>query len=88
MEVIYAPKAFKDIKYWKKSGNKVVQNKISELIEDIKKHPFEGIGQPEYFNINFLAGSRRINHKDRIVYMVSIEKIEILSMRGHYLKIR
>ncbi|HEU5366679.1 MAG TPA: Txe/YoeB family addiction module toxin [Hanamia sp.] len=89
MEVIYAPKAFKDIKYWKKSGNKVVQNKISELIEDIKKHPFEGIGQPELLQYK-LSGlwSRRINHKDRIVYMVSIEKIEILSMRGHYLKIR
>jgi toxin YoeB len=88
MEVVYSPKALTDAKYWKNSGNKGVQNKISELIKDIKKHPFEGIGKPELLQYK-LSGlwSRRINHKDRLVYMVSIDKIEILSIKGHYLKI-
>ena len=93
MEVIYAPKALKDITFQKNSGNKVVQNKISLLIEDIKQHPFEGIGKPELLQYK-LSGlwSRRINHEDRLVYMISkknqIETVEILSLKGHYLKIR
>ena len=47
MEVIYSEKALKDRDFWKKSGNKAVMNKITSLIEDIKLHPFEGIGKPE-----------------------------------------
>ena len=55
MEVIYSPKALKDIKFQKDSGNKGIQNKISVLIEDIKKHPFNGIGKPELLKYK-LAG--------------------------------
>ena len=47
MEIIYKDKALLDIKYWKKSGNKQAQNKISELIKDIIQHPETGIGKPE-----------------------------------------
>ena len=47
MEIIYSLKALEDINYWKKSGNKAVQQKISNLISDIVKHPFTGIGKPE-----------------------------------------
>jgi toxin YoeB len=46
MEVIYSLKAVEDINYWKKSGNKVVQEKISALIGDIIKHPYTGLGKP------------------------------------------
>lgn len=92
MEVIYSPKALKDIKFWKDSGNKGIQNKISVLIEDIKKHPFNGIGKPELLKYK-LAGvwSRRISHEDRLLYVINteneIETVEILSIKGHYLKI-
>jgi len=47
MEIIYSLKALEDISYWKKSGNKAVQEKISALIDDIVMHPFTGIGKPE-----------------------------------------
>ena len=35
MEVVYKDKAIEDLKFWKKSGQKTTQNKISRLIEDI-----------------------------------------------------
>jgi len=38
MEIIYSLKALEDISFWKKSGNKTVQDKISELISDIVRH--------------------------------------------------
>lgn len=47
MEVIYAPHAIEDLKYWKKVGNKAIQKKIEQLIIAIQENPFEGIGKPE-----------------------------------------
>jgi len=47
MEVVYKDKAIDDIRFWKKSGQKTIQNKISRLIEDIVQHPYTGIGKPE-----------------------------------------
>ena len=47
MEIVYSIQAIEDINYWKRSGNKAVQEKISALINDIVKHPYTGIGKPE-----------------------------------------
>ena len=89
MEVIYSEKAQKDRDYWKKSGNKVIMNKISALIEDIQLHPFEGIGKPEPLKYHLTGRwSRRRNQEHRIIYRVTdentIEILEILSLKGHY----
>lgn len=35
MEVIFSLQAMADLQYWKKSGNKKVQEKISALLKDI-----------------------------------------------------
>ena len=68
MEVIYSVKAREDISYWKKSGNKAVQQKISALIDDILEHPYTGLGKPEALKYE-LSGSwsRRITQADRLV---------------------
>lgn len=47
MEIIYSDEAQLDIRYWKKSGNKIIQKKIQELLNSIESTPFEGIGKPE-----------------------------------------
>lgn len=87
MEIIYSIKALNDLSYWKKSGNKAVQEKISALILDIIKHPNTGIGKPEALK-HQLSGlwSRRITNADRLVYDVDTENntVEILTLRGHY----
>lgn len=89
MEIRYTPDALKDLEFWKKSGNIIIQKRIVLLIEDIRKHPFSGIGKPEALKYE-LAGkwSRRINSEHRIIYQVINENIidilEILSLKGHY----
>lgn len=85
MEIVLSSEAKKDLKFWKKSGNKQIQKKIEELMIDIQKHPFTGIGQPEALKYN-LSGfwSRRINQEHRIVYQVVDGVIEITSLKGHY----
>ena len=59
--------------------------RINQLIKDIKRNPFEGIGKPEPLKSN-LTGfwSRRIDEEHRIVYAVEEESVIIISCRGHY----
>ncbi len=87
MEIIYSDEAKLDIEYWKKSGNKIIQKKIQQLISALEENCFEGIGKPEPLKYN-LAGlwSRRINHEHRIVYKLLEDKqtIKIYSLKGHY----
>ena len=82
----FKPKAHKDFVYF--SGhNKEVARKILELIDDIQKHPYSGIGKPEALKHN-LSGwwSRRIDQKNRLVYKIEVDKIIISSCRFHYTK--
>jgi toxin YoeB len=67
MEVVYKEKALKDIKLWKKSGNKKIQEKISRLIRDIQLHPENGLGKPEALKYE-LTGlwSREIDKKTEL----------------------
>ena len=85
MEIEIAKQAQLDVAYWKKSGNKIIQKKISDLLEDLQSNPFEGIGKPEALK-HSLSGSwsRRINLEHRMVYEVIDEIIYIQSLRGHY----
>jgi toxin YoeB len=87
MEIIYSDEAKLDIAYWKKSGNKIIQKKIQQLISALEENPFEGIGKPEPLKYN-LSGlwSRRINYEHRIVYKLLEDKqtIKIYSLKGHY----
>jgi toxin YoeB len=85
MEVTYKDKALRDIEFWKKSGNKQVQRKITALIEDICKHPEVGLGKPEELKYE-LKGlwSRRINNEHRLIYEFTEKQVSIISLKGHY----
>jgi len=89
MEIVFTPKAKKDLELWIKSGSKNIIKKITQLIDDIQLHPFEGLGKPEQLK-HTLAGrwSRRIDKEHRIVYRITeennIEILNILSLKGHY----
>lgn len=85
MEVVFKDKAIEDIIFWKKSGQKTIQNKISKLIEDIQLHPATGLGKPEVLKYELSGlGSREINKGNRLIYEVIEQQLHIISMRGHY----
>ncbi|KIA97781.1 toxin of toxin-antitoxin system [Flavobacterium sp. KMS] len=89
MQIIFTPKAKKDLEFWVKSGNKNILKKINALIEDIQLHPFDGIGKPEALKHNlFGVWSRRIDKEHRLIYEITdentIEILNILSLKGHY----
>ena len=68
-----------------KAGNQKLVFKVLELIEDIQKNPWSGIGKPEPLKHD-LTGywSRRINDEHRLIYKVTPDEIVIFSCSGHY----
>jgi len=89
MEMIFSPRATEDLKYWKKSGNKIIQKKIESLLDAIQENPYKGIGKPEPLKHNLSgAWSRRITQEHRLVYEINennqIVILNILSLKGHY----
>ena len=59
--------------------------RINQLIEDILRTPFEGIGKPEPLKGD-LSGywSRRINDEHRLVYTVKANDLIVITCRYHY----
>lgn len=84
MNVLFHQKAFDEYLYWQKTDRKTLK-RVNNLIKDISRTPFEGLGKPEPLK-HALSGywSRRINSEDRLIYKVEGESIIILSCAKHY----
>lgn len=76
--------AWQDYLSWQ-SQDKNTLKRINELIKDMVRDPFDGIGKPEALKGN-LSGfySRRINGEHRLVYAVDMTTIYIIACKGHY----
>lgn len=84
-ELEFTHQALIDIAKHKKSGNKVVLNKIQTFLEELMLHPYSGTGKPEALKHDFSGyWSRRINKEHRLVYRVSENTIYINSVYGLY----
>lgn len=84
MRKVFTADAWDDYLYWQ-TQNKKTLKRINQLIRDIDRSPFEGIGKPEPLKFG-LTGcwSRRIDAANRLVYTVSTDAICILSCKDHY----
>ncbi|MBF0200684.1 MAG: Txe/YoeB family addiction module toxin [Desulfamplus sp.] len=72
---------------WFRKNDKTSYIKLFDMIREITITPRDGTGKPErlkYFDKEVY--SRRVNHKDRIVYTIyeELNEIDITSCRGHY----
>lgn len=87
--IVFSSKAEQDIQFWKKSGNKSIIKKITELIKAIQFEPYQGIGKPEPLK-HELSGkwSRRIDKEHRLIYQIledgTLDILSIISAKGHY----
>ncbi|MGN8157664.1 Txe/YoeB family addiction module toxin [Salinisphaera sp. RV14] len=84
MKLTFSEHAWEDYLYWQKTEKKTVR-RIHQLIKEIQRTPFEGIGKPEPLK-HGLSGywSRRINGEYRIVYKVTEDAPLIAQLRYHY----
>jgi toxin YoeB len=87
LEIVFTVRALKEREFWKKSGNKAVQKRISGLLNAILENPYKGIGKPEPLREN-LSGywSRRITQEHRLVYKIDEvnDTLIVVSIRFHY----
>ena len=84
MNLLWEEKAWDDYCYWQSQDKKTLK-RINQLIKDISREPYSGIGKPEPLKHNYSGWwSRRINDADRIVYREKDGMIIIAACRGHY----
>jgi toxin YoeB len=83
-KVVFEGGAFEDFNQWAKVDKKI-HNKIVELVKDIDRSPFTGLGKPEPLKHD-LSGfwSRRITNEHRLVYTVNDREILVASCKYHY----
>ena len=84
MKLIFAEPAWQDYCYWQQQDKQMLK-RINQLIQEIQREPFTGIGKPEPLK-HALSGywSRRINDEHRIVYKVETDALLIAQLRHHY----
>ena len=83
-DAAFHPEFLEDLRFWIDTNRKVALRAL-DLIEDIIKDPFTGIGKPEPLT-HLLADSRsrRLTQEHRIVYMVGDDRIDFLQARYYY----
>ena len=85
MEIVFTSTAIEDLNFFIKSGNKSILKKISQLTDNMRINPTQGIGKPEQLKHSLsTCWSRRINKEHRIVYQIEENRIYIYSLKGHY----
>jgi len=82
--ISFERQGWEDYLFWQQTDKAKIK-RINQLIRDIQRDPFDGIGKPEALR-HELAGlwSRRIDDEHRLIYSVSDKKIIIAQCRYHY----
>jgi toxin YoeB len=83
MKIVFSKNSWDDYLSWQSEDRKILK-KINELIKDIQRTPYDGIGKPEPLKFD-LTGlwSRRIDREHRLVYQIHGEELLIYSCRYH-----
>ena len=85
-KISFSPEAWEDYTYWQNQDKKTFK-KINDLIKDIMRNGTQnsGLGKTEPLKYN-LSGywSKRIDNKNRIIFIATDNEIEIIQCRDHY----
>lgn len=88
MIIAWTEDAWQEYLEWQKEDEKILEV-INNLVRDIKRDPFKGLGKPEPLK-HALQGwwSRRITGEHRLVYRVSgrgeSRQLDIAQCKYHY----
>ncbi len=84
MKLLFVEESWEDYIYWQKTDKKKLK-RINELLKDISRSPFEGLGKPEPLKHKYRGlWSRRIDSEHRLIYQVKDDEIRIIKCRFHY----
>ena len=84
MKIVWFEEAWEDYVDWQTQDKKTIK-RINQLLQDITRNGYVGIGKPEPLKGEFSGfWSRRIDEVNRLVYRVKDGILEVLSCKGHY----
>lgn len=84
MRKIWSDEAWEEYVYWQTQDKKTLK-KINNLVKDIERNGHEGIGNPEPLKHEWSGyWSRTIDEKNRLIYRIDEDTIEIAICGGHY----
>ena len=84
MNLVFSPESWDEYLYWQQTDPRTLK-RIHQLIKDIMRDPYRGIGKPEPLK-HALQGcwARRISDEHRMVYQVCKGELLIMQLRYHY----
>ena len=82
--IVFSEQAWQEYLSWQTEDKKTLR-KINQLLQDISRNVYAGMGKPEALKYE-LSGywSRRIDEKNRLVYRIIGDNIEIIQCKNHY----
>ena len=84
MKIIWFEEAWQDYIHWQTQDKKTIK-RINQLLKDVIRNGYTGIGKPEPLKGEFSGfWSRRIDEVNRLVYRIKNGAVEVLSCKGHY----
>ena len=84
MQLLRDPHFGEDLQHWVET-DRATALRVLKLVEDISRHPREGLGKPE--PLKYLGGnvwSRRVTQEHRLVYEIHGRQVALLQCRYHY----
>lgn len=83
-KLIFSERAWADYLYWQTHDKKNLK-RVNQLLKDIERNGFDGIGKPEPLKHQYQGyWSRRIDESNRLIYSINDGLIEIAQCKGHY----
>lgn len=82
-KITFSENAWEEYLSWQATDKKILK-KINKLLKEIQRTPFSGEGKTEPLKWSPDSWSRRINGKDRLVYKVENDNINVIQCKGHY----
>ncbi len=84
MKYVFVQESWEDYLFWQKNDKKKLK-RINDLLRDISRSPYDGIGNPEALKFKYSGfWSRRIDEEHRLIYQVKDNEILIAKCRFHY----
>jgi toxin YoeB len=84
MRYVFVDESWEDYLYWQKTDKKIIV-RINDLLKEIPRNLFSGIGKPEPLKHKYKGfWSRRITEEHRLIYKIGTDEILIAKCRFHY----
>jgi toxin YoeB len=84
MKYIFVDESWEDYLYWLNTDKKMIL-RINELLKNISRNPFTGLGKPEPLKYKYKGfWSRRIDFEHRLIYQIKNDEVLIAKCRFHY----